>query len=747
MKKLIVFTIVLISNYLNTWSCGFYPFAEDIRFSLLPSEIFDLKGYANFYYSGDIFHPDDNYAINVNKDLNIVSWLKFCNQQVDTASIYSLIYKMPIDAINTSSDNKFLNFLYKNKRNDAINYIKFAKNAELLNNFTTDLWERLDDAEIVKKKRVSIIKEAEILAANSTDAFIKNRYLFLAIRLSFYNEDFNNIISLFDKNFANAQVKDITYYWSLYFRTLVEQNKTKQLYYAAQVIAYAPDKRFKTNALYDKNIATEQILKLCTNNEEKANVYVLAAINKTGYALENIEKIYEHQNNSPALNILLVRELNKIEDWILTPTYTMFNPSFNYLSSFGYGNNATLELTLQRIEKDKAYAKKVLTFLDRIKNANNPILIQSLKVNLLCILKDYKRCIDEADKLLDSKSVDEKIKSQIELIKAIALTASSKTASLDDFTKKIMLKNKSNFRFLFAVGRELEFKGNSSEAALIFSNINTYDIDADFEFNNFVYWQYQKDMKKYYYDFFYDYYNYIDIAYTPEQIQNLIDYVNLNKKKAKRDDFLEWELQNVSSTNGLYDLLGTKYIRQNKLEAALASFSKIDNNYWNNYYSLWERNNSGRNIFDANPFFDLKYTPKFIHKRNDFILTKTTVTQQLMDYIRKAENPNDSNRAYYAFLVGNCYYNMTMFGNSWMMRRFYFSNSESEGPNPEDENEFRNALLSKKYYLMAAENSNNPKFKALCYRMTNDKKILLQKYPNDYKKLTSNCTYFEEYFN
>jgi hypothetical protein len=218
---------------------------------------------------------------------------------------------------------------------------------------------------------------------------------------------------------------------------------------------------------------------------------------------------------------------------------------------------------------------------------------------------------------------------------------------------------------------------------------------------------------------------------------------------------MRWQLGIMGNEiSVLYDLLGTKYIRQNNLAKALENFQKVRPFYWDDYYSPWEKNGYGGNVFDANPFFDLKYTAEFIAEREDFRLNKASVTEKLMAYLAKANNPNEPNRAYYYFLVANGYYNMTQYGNSWMMRRYFYSNvydddnDFSEETFPEDEEEFRKALLSKKYYLLARQYAKSSPFAALCIRMTKDYELLKTEFPDDYTVLKEpfGCSYFKDYF-
>lgn len=144
------------------------------------------------------------------------------------------------------------------------------------------------------------------------------------------------------------------------------------------------------------------------------------------------------------------------------------------------------------------------------------------------------------------------------------------------------------------------------------------------------------------------------------------------------------------------DLLGTKYIRENNLDKAFVTFKSLDNNYWEDNYNAWERGNYGDDYtFDQNPFYDFKYTEGFIDHKEKFIVNKLSVTEHLIKYINLAYNPKTKRSGLLLFLA-NCYYNMSDYGNSWMMRR-YSSSSSYYGQDYEkesyiDEIEYRNKI-------------------------------------------------------
>jgi len=205
--------------------------------------------------------------------------------------------------------------------------------------------------------------------------------------------------------------------------------------------------------------------------------------------------------------------------------------------------------------------------------------------------------------------------------------------------------------------------------------------------------------------------------------------------------------------------------------------------YWERNYTAWERNENenfydfGGNVFDENPFYRLNHTQSFMPEPDGFKCNKSTVTTRLIRYLEKARNPLEANRDYYYFLVANCYYNMSFYGNAWMMNRFFRSSAESSEPNVEGDRNYHGCHLAKKYYLEALSHAKSDKFRALCLRMAGtcherglyyeidsdyEAKVAFQargfqfqnpyyqelakRFPDDYEKLAGNCSYFEQYF-
>jgi hypothetical protein len=748
------------------YACGFYPYGEDTRISLFDPTIFNYQTFSNFNYSANFFSSNGDAASKEFVLPNNKLWFDYCQGKVDIPSIDIAVYQLLETNINEHSQNEMIQYLYQQKDIDALNYLRFAKNCEYFNSWQEDPWERKTYLEM--SKRTELMNRAIEFSNIVQHKELKRRYTFLAIRLAWYNHHFDKIQSLFASVFEKETNKDILYYWSLYFKSFTETKSAKANFDLAQVFANAADKRFACHQYYDSKVSIEQTLQFAQTKTERANVYLLYGIEKPDKSLAYLKKIYALNPNSDGLSFLLLREINKIEDYVFTPYYTLFQPSISY-DYWGDNGDTSTRQTLNRAERDRLYAGEVLQFVNSVnlKRVENPYFWQCSKAYLQFITRDYNACLNLINQL-EKSTTDKKNLNQLQIIKALALTAyqENENAIIPSQIQSTIFANQKNGQFIFAIGKELEYLGNTTDAALLYAKL-----DDSWGDNSPVFWKTLKNKKHSYNDYFMDYLEYTDAIYTPEQTKHLLD--DILKNKNNKDSFSVFKYEKIKEEiPRLYDMLGTKYIRQNKLETALNVFGKIENKYWIRTYTPWGDN---YNIFDKNPFYCLKYTPNFITPKDTIRLNKYTITKQLINYLHRAEDKNEKDRDYYYILVANAYYNMGREGNVSMMRRIY-SWSVYYTSVFEDEVEFRQSNLAKHFYLLAKKYAKTDKFKALCLRMVirceknklqneydSEKyygekydsiiesnqyhKELKEMYPNYFEDLVSNCDKFETYFN
>jgi len=764
MKQLAIFILILVcSPFTRVAACGFYLYGDDVRFTLLKPEVFHYPQFLEFNYTTDYsyFNDRNNNHLMLGADTldsNVELWRMRCKNKVSYPDTYRTIYGSGGTITQADHSNSFVQYLYQNKDVEAIDYLNFAKKCGPLNALIDDPWERHEYANV--PQRSEYLKEALVKANTVVDKDIQRRYAFLAIRLAYYSRDYKQITAIYDQYFDIHQAKNTIDYWSMYFRTYSEKDSIKHNFLAAQVFLYAPDKRYHIFQTYNKWIDAEHTLAYAKSEDEKLAVWTIAGLKSLGRSLPCMKRIYALRPYQKGLSFMLLREINKLEDWIYTPYYSNFNPSIDYENEKPY--------PMDRIASDRKYAKEVLDFVNSADydKVENPILWKFAKAYLAFMAEDYKTCSTELVLLKKMQILDQEVARQIKILKVLCLTAQQKkNATIVDEAKKVLMDElaSKNRKFVFAVSRELEYSGNTNDGAILMSKLNEKTSNR-YDYEGCIYWKTKADHRTLLYDFYDDYFFYLDAQYTSKQMADLIKKIKEDKSE---DIFSKWKYAVIKKDlPRLYDLMGTKYMRSNDLQSALKCFRQVNDTLWKSKHYPYQV------LLNVNPFYTNLYNEHTKTKADSFKYNKPEIVKQLIDYLRKADDVTNKQRDYYYFLVANCYFNMTQYGNSWMMKRYFWS-VHLERSKLEDDNEYFKCLSAQKFYLKAKRESRNRKFAALCLRMAGrcekykleyeqskddyysnkplPKNIyyigLKNQYGAYYDDLMSNCNSFETYFN
>jgi len=755
MKRLIISLLILLNSIFssNIFACGSFVTSDDVSIRILKLSGLNISGYNAFTYSYGYFTHDEPEAEKLGKLRNLNLWKKRCKDIPNIQDINQVIYSDNITILTKKTKNSFVRYLYSVKDIEAIDYIKFAKKISVYNKTISedDPWETGGNINI--PQRAEFIEEALKKAAATYDNDLKIRYAFLAIRLAYYDNSTSQVETIYDEYFKKRKRKNIIDYWGMYFRTIIEENQSAyRNYLASLVFANAEDKRNMVNYEYSKyknddynstNDETyiKETLSYARNNNEKAAVWLLEGIKTYGKALHCIKKLHQICPKDIGLNILLFREVSKLEDWIFTPYYSKFTAGDYEMSPItvpiGGDENKI------RFKIDKKYAKQLLQFVQSVdlNNVSNPLVWDISKADLFFITGAYDKSIHLIDSLNSRYIKNSEFISQLNRIKAMCLVAKQTTDSaiIPEEVKPILMyeSSKQNSDFLFIIAKELEYKHNSTDAAILFSTFdNAYG----------KIWKADKEVQTLQEDYYSDSFHYMDAVYSTKQVQNVITEIENNPQT---DAFSRWKLTSIKKDKSrLYDLLGTKYLRQNLLEKALITFKNVNKKLWASY--------NYKTMLNANPFYTNMYNEHTKTDADTITFTKVTLIGRLIQYLNKANSLKTRNRSYYYFLVANCYLNMSYYGNSWYMKRYFWSVSRV-GFGMEDDRDYFNCDKAKNYYALAKKTSKNQKFAALCLRMmarcdsySNKSEPIYnqleKQYPNDYNELAGNCLSFETYF-
>jgi hypothetical protein len=702
--------ILFLSLQLNSsYACGPYmPGGEDYRFYMLNTAVFVGNAFDGLDYNlrevGRIKHTENAEYSGYSQ--NIKLWQKYANSSVKLEDIEAVIYKNAnLDEFESS--NSFVRFLQENEKSEAIEYIKFAKAASAYNTMDSphSYWEEEKD-QAWGKEQYRYYQSALRMITEVKDKKLQKRYAFLAMRLAFYVGEMPKIAELYEQYFAKVTERNILDYWALHFYTRTLKDPVQKAYYASLVFNGAPGKRYVSLRQFRLVNEVTKILPLAKDDEERAAIWLLAGVRKNGPALDCIQKVYGHHPQHPELDFLVYREIAKLEDWLLTPYYV------------GYQSQK---------EKDFAYAKELLTFVNSMdfNQLKNPLAFYTAQAYLQMMTADYKSALKGFKKAYKLAKGNHEAEQQIRLLQFLTEVKQkplSKVKIPRKYRKLLMetvgqTKDQRYWwveggqydrKLVFAIARELEFSGNTTLAAILMSKVPA----ASYIHTN--------KYRSAFWSFYATYEPYLDMEYSPQQMWDLTTHIR--KAKAKKGFDLWFYSQVKKDLDHLEDIMGSKYIRRNKLDSALIAFEMVDDSVWQEERYVY--------YLEANPFYTNLYKEHGTYRAYDTMrYNKESLTAQLIAYLKMAEDETHPKRDYYALLVGNCYFNMTQYGNSWIMRRAGWSTMQLDY-NLVDDDEFYGCKLAEKYYLQAAETAKTEDFKLAAMAMAARARSYRMRYEN-----------------
>ncbi|MCH2229935.1 MAG: hypothetical protein MK105_06295 [Crocinitomicaceae bacterium] len=696
MKHWIASIFFLASVNLAIACGGWYPYGEEIRFSLFDPSLMDDGGMGEFYYSADYF--SDAYLHTAYDDRNVDDWYATCAGKVTKEDVFEAVYRLStLEIVDKHSAHPFVKQMISSGKSAHLEYLAFAKKYSYLNTVSSDPWERKEDD--LENARESAMKSALKKAKKANDDILKRRYAFVAIRFAFYNKDFISVNTIYEEFFSNTSELTIDL-WAHYYQLHDELNSAERNFIVAQLFAKIPSKRHGLFFMFDRKFAPDDVLNYARNDSERANVLAMYALRTRNRQLNEIIKIHQFDANNALFSFLLVRELNKLEDWVLAPKYTAFAPVM-LPGNTNTRISSSSELIKKGVIADQVYARKFLVWLKSIESSVDPDLFATTSGLLYFICDDAKEALNVLNQsnFKDKRLVHWKQR-MVELLKI----ASDQTKGIEALNVNFLLKEnyKHRDRFVFVIGRLFEFRKDLGNAALFYSQLN-----MDSRNWQWFAWSEPKGRTVFNVSFYTDYFDYFDANYKAKDVQNILDYA---KELNKISKFEKLSAEIIDDNLHLLDLIGTKYLRQNELVNSIVTLKTIPTSYWNSkgtHYAVY---------LSSNPFYANFYSEHNKTEGDTVSYTKLEIVEKLHEMLQDAKTQQGNELAKTYFHIANCYFNMTTHGNSWMMRRSWWS-TYSYNTVYEDSDEFNKCELAKSYYLKAAKASTTPEFDALCYRM------------------------------
>ncbi len=667
-----------------------------------------------YHYTSNFFYGYDEMGIptdtlDLSEVENVAAWQKYCQNKVAIKDLKTGIY-------GKFAGSKLQKYLAETKNNLSKNYVIFAK--DVATDFEKS--KNIEGEEPTKyvSQSAFLEKKAFDLLANAKqnkDSFIEERLAFQLVRFAAISKNHQEAINRFTKIIEPIKQKTFISDWALMRKAEAEISLGKQAeayYDFAQVFDRSPSHRYQadvvTRARLDSFTVNNEVLKLCKNDHEKGAVYAFAGIKPATDALPMLEQMVEIDPQNPMTELIMAREINKNEAY------------YYQQNTWYYDGDSTETKKKQAIATD--YWTKLKDFSGKC--AENPKLP---KTGFWQIASSYMEYIQgdfgksEAF-LAQAKSVNSKnegLQNQI-LIQELLLTskkANGITPEVEMAYLPILEKigKPKGFRLSNAILEScnvlaakyrgvqpmetVEKKGgilsscsnktteqipvtvpNAIAKAYLLTMLTTSQVNSGAEYGGY---ESQKDMFP------------IEDTTSLATVEALVKYY----AEPNKSDF-DKRLQKLVGFNNdqIYTLMGRRAMDEHNYAKAAAAFGKVNPKVWQE--EIWTT------MFNEDPFFiSPKYGTEIKNTYNPY-----TFVKKLMDLEAKLKaNPNDAESAY---LLGCGALNTTTHGNSWILRRHGWSNSEVNSYDGKHYDiDYYQATKAKAFFVEAMK-SKNPEISA-----------------------------------
>lgn len=725
MKRALVLGLVLALQPARLNSCGWDTYAEGYRFWLLQPELAGARPLHAFYFTTETLNgPDYDEITQLPYAANLREWHATIGDDVPDEAMEQVLYGIDLDQFEQQQDSLFRHnaFLVRLKqlKKGWPEYIVYAKRCEQLVN-SADPWGFIaHDGDGIRKAWNEGVKQLR----RAKPPELRARLAFQLVRLAHYAHDPErldlDVRPIYEKYLAPLRGTSWMEPTAAFYLANMLPLPQRDLAFA-DCFDRATDKQFRMVQLFD-GTGMEAYRLYATNDKQRATLLVMRDLQHPGRALEDLERIAAFDPGNKHLPLLLTREVNKLEDWLLTPDLT------DYSAAIRQWSESTESLTPEEVlDADLDYLHQVQAFIRRVapqaKAADRPLLTL-LDGHLSYVSGAHNACRATLAPLENDASASSAIRIQAQLDRllcGIMATEQLTEGTRNDILALVRLVNVSPElasargtllgQLHLYLGKKLMARGQTTEGLLLLARTDrTYGDLVP------VYWS--KNARH--------------IAFeqaTPEDYDRLIalldkpDKTPFERYLTATDERPEgWEptenhfRDNHLTRDKLLDYKAMWYLCEDRLEEAAATYRQVDPGYWEGEED---------HLFRADdPFVVNIEDPHNYTKQDSVRYTRLSIVERMVA-LKKEAARNPDERALDNYLLGNAYYSMSWHGKYWGLSRIAWSVHDMSGwyepayDTPGDDDYF-GCARAKEHYVAAMEAATDPVLKAMACRMAEE---------------------------
>ncbi len=722
MKRALFILLALSLQPVRLNSCGWDLSSESYRFWLLQPELADARPLHAFYFTTDLLNvPDYDEIIQLPYATNLREWHAVIGPDVPDEAILHVLYGMDLDAFEKDQDSLFRSnaFLVRLKqlKSGWPAYIAYAKRCEKLVN-SDDPWGFIaHDGNGIRKAWGEGVKQLK----RAKHPQLRARLAYQLVRLAHYAHDPERpdlpVRAIYEKHLAPLRGTTWMEGSAAFYLANMLPSPQRELAFA-DCFDRATDKQFRMVQLFsDPEMECYRLL--ATSEKQRATLLVMRDLQHPGRALEDLERIATHDPGNAYLPLLLTREVNKLEDWLLTPELTDYAAAINQWNEReeGVSPEDVLRTDLKYLRKVQAFIRSIaqqVTTKDRR-------LLRLLDGHLSYVAGEHEACRHMLATLAEDTNATAAIRVQARLdvlLAGIMATKQLTDATRADVLALVELVNESPElahdrstilgQLHLYLGKKLLARGLKVEGLFLLARTNR-------SFGDMLPSYWSKNARHIAFETAgpADYDRLIALLEKPDKTP-FERYLTATDERPDGWENTEEQLRQTSLTRDkLLDYKAMWYLRENRLEEAATTYRMVHPDYWSNYeISLFQ---------DDDPFVVNIEDPHNYHKTDSVRYTRLSIVERMVA-LKKEAASNPKKRALNNYLLGNAYFNMTWYGKYWGLSRIAWSIhdmsgwSEPEYNTPGDDDYF-GCARAKEHYLAAMEAATDPVLKAMACMM------------------------------
>jgi hypothetical protein len=724
-----IFTTVCVSAALvsfpqNIIGCGPDADPYDYYTSFFHPNLPDAQGYKPFYYTSYNFLYDENEPAETS-DLLAREWAGYCGATVtatdakrfvtefafkDVNNLYFSIEKnQPLKIPDSVKRNSMTNYFLQQKDLEGLGYILYAKKVEPHVGGSADYWKLPQRDSIAMAK---LIKNGQQLLAVAKKDIFKLKYTYQILRLAHYSGRYADVINWSGDYAANITGSSILQPLCIALKAgalYKTGNKKEAAYLFSKAFSGSVAKRVSNylgfNWSVNSTVQRSEYLALCKNNKEKAAMLGLFAMGTTNSEVNTLKEIYNLNAGDDLLEVLAVREINKLEEQYLTPLLQKEKGrrGFFYTSS----QNATDSALTENSKK----AKELMLFLHDAAstgNVKNIGLFETGAAYTAYMLKDFdaaKKYLSAAQKM----NLTQKVKDQWALTNLL-VTINEKEKIDAAFEEQLLpsvqwLEEKVKSEKPIKAGYndvlqwKIFYRNLMSEVLAI-----RYHRQGDIHKETLCIGTADNIMKDP--NSYYGYTNGIEFLrnnVTGKDAEKLFSLMD-NKQPGKFEAYLI--THNAIKKSDVIDFAGTAYLRDYDYANAITWFKK--------------QADKKSITINTNPFIDLLYDQEEgLAAEAKFRTTKLAFAEEMLR-LQKLSETDKINAATYLYKMALGFYNITYYGHAWKLTQYYRSGSDGYYI-PDNATaftkEYYGCFKAHDYFKKAMDAGTDKNFKARCLFM------------------------------